>query len=218
MAERHTFDVKITRSVARNNLRWPERGEALDESGLGCNRAYMDLRFCTWRDAKRVFDQESVLIERLEAAADLDEEYELIVEELYEEDEGLFGLDIGVASSAIALSAAGCVSCSSCNAGAYGGSHYELYPVVAFFAKAQQVDLLLQFAEEANIGLENGGSGIVVAYAGDVRNMRAFADALIRKKTDFRVAARRKRAEVGAEPIEAQPSAAVSGQLKLPLD
>ncbi len=59
----------------------------------------------------------------------------MIVGGLYESDEGLFGLDIGVASAVIALSAARCIPCSSCNGGAYGGSHQERHPVIAFYAE-----------------------------------------------------------------------------------
>ena len=136
-----------------------------------------------------MFDLESTLIERLEAADDPEEEYEQVEDELYDDDEGLFGLDIGVASTTVALAAARCVTCSSCNAGAFGGSHHESYPVVAFFAKPQQVELLLECAEEAGIGLENA-EGIVVAYASDIRSMRSFAQALIRNSARFRAAMR----------------------------
>jgi hypothetical protein len=61
--------------------------------------------------------------------------YEIITEELYENESWLFGLDIGVASTVIALSAARCVPFSSCNGGAYGGSHHEFHLVVAFYAR-----------------------------------------------------------------------------------
>lgn len=212
------FEVEITRSLSRNGLRWPARGEATSEANLGCNRAYSDLRGLSWSEAARVLELGTRLIERLEAASDSDEEYDLIADELYEDDEGLFGLDIGVASTAIALSAAGCIPCSSCNAGAYGGSHYEQYPVVAFFAKPPQVDLLLRCAEEANVGIENDASGIVTAYADDIRNMRVFANALIRDKTLFRTVARTRVANVDDEIERASPRNDEGGQLNLPLD
>jgi hypothetical protein len=184
------FEVAITRSLSNQGLRWPERGEASNERNLGCNRAYVDLRGLTWNDAQRLFELETSLIERIEAATDPDEEREQVEEELYEDDEGLFGLDIGVASTTAALCAARCITCSSCNAGAYGGSHHESYPVVAFFAKPHHVDLLLKCAEEAEIGLENA-EGVVIAFASDIRNMRSFASELIRNRTKFRAVARR---------------------------
>jgi hypothetical protein len=187
--EYRKFDVEIARSLT-SGLRWPARDEASSERSLGCNRSYLDLRGMTWPDASRVFDLEETLIDRLEHAQDLDEEYALIEDELYDDDEGLFGLDIGVASTVIALSAAGCVPCSSCNAGAYGGTHHELYPTVAFFAKPKHINLLLQCALEANVGIENDSSGAVVVYADDIRNLRTFACALVRRKGAIRAATR----------------------------
>jgi hypothetical protein len=203
------FDVNITRSLD-GALRWPAPGEAADESGLGMNRQYGDLRGVSWKDAKGVFEHETTLIERLEASEDPEEECELIIEELCEHDVGLFGLDMGVASTAIALSAAGCITCTCCNAGAFGGNHAEHYPVVAFFAKPRQVNLLMECAEEAGAGLENH-KGMAVVFANDVPRMRLFAAALIRQSVKFRDLGRgtRKRS---------QPKAARPTQLKLGLD
>jgi len=126
------FDVSIVREVDRSNLRWPERGEAADETGLGCNREYTDLRRLSWVEARRVYELESSLIYRLESATDIDDEYHAIEDELLEDYPGLYGLDIGIASTVVALSAARCVPFSSCNAGALGGRrharHIQLSP------------------------------------------------------------------------------------------
>lgn len=194
MFDYRKFEVNISRSLSGQGLRWPGRGEASNERSLGCNRSYVDLRGLTWSDAQRVFELEADLVERIETATDPDEEYVLIEDELYDGDEGLFGLDIGVASTTVALCAAKCVTCSSCNAGAYGGSHYEDYPVVAFFAKPRHVELLLKCAEQAGIGLDNV-DGVVIAFACDIQNMRSFASALIRSRTSFRVAMRKKQSD-----------------------
>lgn len=191
-----SFDVDITRSLSNQGLRWPERGEAGSDSGLGCNRSYVDLRALSWGDARRIFELEATLIERIEAAADPEEEYEQIEDELYEDDEGLFGLDIGVASTVAALCAAGCVTCSSCNAGAYGGHHREHYPVVAFFAKARHVEPVLLCAGEAGVGIENA-DGMVIAFTDDIRNMRLFAAALIRNRSALRALRDNKRNDAG---------------------
>jgi hypothetical protein len=195
------FEVAITRSLSNQGLRWPGRGEASNERNLGCNRAYVDLRGLTWNDAQRLFELETSLIERIEAATDPDEEREQIEEELYEDDEGLFGLDIGVAAATVALCAAKCITCSSCNAGAYGGSHHESYPVVAFFAKPQHVEPLLKCAEEAGIGLENV-DGMVIAFASDIRNMRSFAGALIRGRATFQAVTRNNRNDRSLGPSQ----------------
>lgn len=195
------FEVNVTRSLSSEGLRWPGRGEASNERNLGCNRAYIDLRGLTWEDAERVFELESTFIERIEAAPDPEQEYAQIEEELYEDDEGLFGLDIGVASTTVALCAAQCVTCSSCNAGAYGGNHHEEYPVVAFFAKPHHVELLLQCAEEAGIGLDNA-DGVVSAFASSIRNMRSFASCLMRNRAGFRAAMRKKRNDRSPAPSQ----------------
>src|SRR4051812_49326154 len=104
-----TFDVDIERNVDGSRLAWPEPGAATHDSGLGLNREYCDLRRLSWRDAKEVYEAEGALISRIEAAHDPTEEYELIEEEACEEPDGLSGLDIGVASTVIALSAARCI-------------------------------------------------------------------------------------------------------------
>lgn len=83
-------------------LSWPGRGEATDESGLGGNRDYIDLRSLSWSEAQRVYNLEGELIARIENGEEPDE----IEDELYEEpDHHLYGLDIGVASTVAAVSA-----------------------------------------------------------------------------------------------------------------
>jgi hypothetical protein len=106
-------------------------------------------------------------------------------EEWYEEPPELYGLDLGVASSVVALSAAHCIPFSSCNAGTFGGYHHEDYPLVAFYARPPALDLLLACAEKAGIGLVAENTGELVAYAADVLHMRAFANALIQSRNDF---------------------------------
>lgn len=180
------FDVEIERSIEPEHLAWPEPGEAMDESSLGCNRNYVDLRRLPWLEARRVYSVEEKIFARIEASQDPDKEYELVVEELYEDPYDIYGLDIGVASAVVALSAARCVPFSSCNGGAFGGSHHESHPVVAFFAQPETTPLLLECAEEANSGLSMGKFGNLVVYADDIRNMRAFAHALFKRRSNIR--------------------------------
>jgi hypothetical protein len=97
----------------------------------------------------------------------------------------LYGLDIGVASTVVALSAARCVPFTSCNGGAFGAAHYERYPLAAFFAKRATAELLLEKAAEADIGLEQGGNGCVVAFSDDIRKFRRFAEIMIRSRKQF---------------------------------
>lgn len=193
------FDVEIERNVDAARLGWPEPGEAATDSGLGGNRSYIDLRRLPWSEAKRVHGCEEELITRLVSSDDPEEEYELIEEELYEDPEGIYGLDLGVASTVVALSAAGCVPFSSCNGGAFGGSHHEWHPLVAFYGRVAMVDLLLECAETSGVGLCNHGEGRLIVYAADVRHMRVFAQGLIKSRSAFRAirAYRRRNAEQG---------------------
>ena len=180
------FDIEVERSVALERLFWPEPGEAMDERSLGCNRSYLDLRRLPWREAKRVYFEEGEYISRIEDSPNPDAEYDRIQDELYEDPEGLYGLDIGVASTVAALSAARCIPFSSCNGGAFGGSHHEVHPLVALFARPEAISLLLECAERTEAGLSLAGMGGLIVYADDIRNMRNFARAIIARSTAFR--------------------------------
>ena len=131
ISEHKCFDVQIERNVDINSLSWPEPGEAMDEGYLGGNRSYIDLRYLSWKEALRVYELEEEYIKLILTSSDSDIEYEKIEEdEIHTDSVGIFGLDIGVASSVCALSAARCIPFSSCNAGAFGGFHKEIpdYP------------------------------------------------------------------------------------------
>jgi hypothetical protein len=186
MYEYPTFDVEIIRDVSRQRVYWPEAQTAQNDSGLGGNREYMDLRRLSWSEAIRVHRLEGDLIARVEEAAAPEDEYEKMEEEWCEDPPDNYGLDLGVASTVVALSAARCLPFSSCNAGAFGGRHHESYPLVAFCARPQTLGLLLECAVAAGIGLVIEETGELVAYATDVRQMRAFGNALISRRADFR--------------------------------
>ena len=197
------FDVNPARELSANGLAWPEPGAAADDSGLGCNRLYVDLRRLPWSEAKRVYELETALIARVEASEDPAEEWAVMEDALYAEpDDHLYGLDLGIASSVVALSAAKCVPFSSCNAGAFGGDHNEVYPVVAFFARPITADLLLLCAHEANIGLEVTDRGCVVAYADDIRAFRSFATAIIDRRAAFRALRNPRSVKIAPNPTE----------------
>jgi len=206
------FDVELSRQMRLAELGWPEPGEAANERGLGCNRAYMDLRRPSWTEARKVLADEAQFIARIENAEDPGEEHSIIEEEYDESGVALQGLDIGVASTVVALSAARCVPFSSCNAGTFGGNHYEVYPVVAFYAKPETANLLLAIATEVDIGMGNGGSGCLVLFSDDIRKFPMFAVAMIRRRTEFnalQLSAPRAPAASAGSPQ--------SGQYELPL-
>lgn len=182
-----TFDIEIVRNVSTSLMSWPEPGAAGVENNLGGNRSYTDLRRLPWREARRVFELESQLIDRLAKSADPDNELYEIENELWDEIDGdLYGLDIGVASSVVALSAARCIPFSSCNAGALGGHHAESHPLVAFFTRKQALPLLLDCAENAGVGLENTSNGGLIVYGVAIEAMRLFARKLMQESAAFR--------------------------------
>ena len=178
-----TFDVAITRSFKRDALGWPARGEASEDSGLGGNRDYIDLRQVSWKDASRVFELEREMMRRIESLQECDPDSNTFQEELVECERYLYGLDLGVASSVIALSAARCVPFSCCNAGAFGDHHQEKFPLVAFYARRHIADLILAAAEESGVGLQ--GDKFLIAFSDDIRKMPSFARALISRRRQF---------------------------------
>ncbi|MER9000630.1 hypothetical protein NKH58_22690 [Mesorhizobium australicum] len=182
------FDVQPERKVSAEGLRWPVGAEVETDSGLGCNREYCDLRGLSWTDARQIHALELAMIRKIESGEEPGEDYASIEDELESTDETglLMGLDIGVASTVAALSAARCIPVTSCNGGAFGIPHHEAHPLVVFCARPQQLELLVQGAEKAGVGLVSNASGHLVVYADDIRKMPAFALALIETRAAFR--------------------------------
>jgi hypothetical protein len=174
------FDVKIVRAVNAASLYWPGEHETGNGTSLAGNLEYQDFRQMTWDEAHDLHGLEAQLIARIEAAEDSDAEYNLIQDELYEDiNGGLWGLDIGIASTVAALAAIGAIPFSSCNGGAFGGFHAEEHPLLVFFARPHMIPLLLDLAAQCEIGLENSDGGSVLAYAADIRKMPLFAKRIL---------------------------------------
>jgi hypothetical protein len=206
------FEVDISRRFRVDQLSWPEPGDARNDGGLGCNRLYMDLRRMSWTDAKQVLADETTLIARITEASDPEEEVSVIDEEYDESGAELFGLDIGVASTVIALSAARCVPFSSCNGGVFGDRHNEAHPVVASYARPATANLLLEVAIEVDLGLESSAHGWLVLFSDDLRKFPKFADAMIRRRKEFNAL----RLSAPREP-KPQPALTDFSQYELPL-
>ena len=177
------FDIEIVRRFEVSRLRWPARGQASDGTGLGGNLSYADFRRFSWSDTSRIINKEQELTRNIEVFADSEPDSDSLAEEIIESERYLHGLDLGVASTVIALSAARCIPFSSCNGGAFGDEHEEKFPLVAFFARPQMAELLNASAEEADIALQ--GEEHLIAYANDVRKMQRFARALIVRNALF---------------------------------
>lgn len=131
---------RIERYIDPDSLEWPTPRQAADDYGLGGNREYMDLRGLTWSEVFETIALEDALLSRYENSADLSEGT-VEDEEDAEEDFSLLRIiDLGLAGTVAALSAARCIPCTSCNAGAFGGHHHEAYPIVVFYARAQHAN------------------------------------------------------------------------------
>lgn len=177
-------DVDIRQEVDISKLRWPEDCECEDESTLGMNRSYMDLRGFQFSEVSKLIKSEQKYRSRIDAGEDYDD----LQEELFEDFgeiyyQGFFGLDPGVASSVAALSAFGCVPFTSCNGGEFGGRHYETMPLVAFFALPKHVAPLLEAAKDCRVGLVNdvAGAGAIVLFAAWTKDLQGFAAHLSEK-------------------------------------
>jgi hypothetical protein len=173
------FNLTIERSVKLDSLGWPEPGAAAAD-GLRCNRAYCDLRGYSWRQSMEILQLEERLTTRFQSKEDSRTVLGAVSRELDElhdnGEDGLLGLDLGVASTVIALSAARCIPFSSCNGGAFGDHHEEAHPLVSFFVKPAWVAILLNIAKEADVGLYNSGDALVVY--GEILDMLSFARGL----------------------------------------
>ena len=146
MFEYPKFDVTVSRNIDKGLMYWPVPEEVCDEKEPGGNHEYWDLRNLSLSEAKRLFDNETELIARIESAEDPDEEYALILDELWENPDDLMSLELGVASTVGAISTTGCIPISSCNGGVFGDSHGADCPLVAFYARSSDVDTLLELA------------------------------------------------------------------------
>jgi hypothetical protein len=168
--------VNKEREIKTDDLWWPPDRQA--SRGLGGNKEYIDFRGFAWDDANRILTFEQDLVDRIDKSVNPDITYEEVLDELYEDDEGLMGLDIGVTGVVLSLSVATCIPFTSCNGGFYGGHHREHYPLVGFYARPGVVTILLEAATEADIGMITS-EGEVFAYSDNVRSMLTFGRTLL---------------------------------------
>jgi len=155
-----------------------EADAAGDDGYLHGNSRYEDHRGWTWRDVRSALVREIAVVAQVAEAADSAAAESAFEAERDPEDEGpdvLWGLDIGVASAVITLSALGAIPFISCNAGSFGGPHPAARPYVAFFIASASPDTLLGLARAADVGLE-ADNGIVLLYARSVVDLIRFAE------------------------------------------
>lgn len=152
-------------------LAWFEGEDAAEDSGLGCNRDYRDLRGMTSADLHRVIRAETSLIDQVlddgltDSAFEVDPDCPSEVEEL----------ELGTASAVIALSVIGCIPYTSCNGGVFGGTHAADRLMVGFYMRPVHVEIVREASRSAGVGLTNDRCGGVYVVASDPRSMIAFA-------------------------------------------
>jgi hypothetical protein len=168
-------NLEIRRSVGRGACCWPSGVGAGQYPGSGWCRDYTDVRGCSWEQAGAAVEFERELLSQ---HAGHEGVFEPDVDEV-ELCEALMVFDVGVASTVIVLSAAGCLPYSSCNGGLLGDHHEYDRPQVVFFAPQKLLPVLVRCAEVAGAGIEDYEGGFIV-YADDLLKMVKFAEELLR--------------------------------------
>jgi hypothetical protein len=181
----HHYSVPIERELDVDQLARISESAAYEaeESGeLAGNQMYQDLRGYGWAEVAAALEVEHRIIARLQAAEDLEAEAANVEDdriESFEPVDSLWGLDVGVASATIALSALGGVPVGSCNAGGFGGLHQAAFPYVTFFVGHALPETLIAIARAANVGLRNAEGGLAQIFgAGDLDLLRFAETAL----------------------------------------
>lgn len=178
----YTADVDIQQSVDASLVEMPDEERLTSRDGLIDNHEYDQMWDVTIDDATETIAREAELLARIEAISEEEQKQKLeeICDELHEDCDLLIGLDFGVAGLVDALTATGCVTISSCNGGVMGDVHTESFPWIIFHAPRTLIDLLLQAATEANVGLVNTHAGMLEAYSDEIIKFNNMADRLIK--------------------------------------
>ena len=186
MAVQRTYPIEIVRDIRSHDLATcpAEEVDQGEDEGFYGNQHFRDLRDVTWDQVAEAVRAEEVLFQRFAEAVDLDDEAERLEEERGEallDDEDYWGLDVGVIGATLALSALGCVTVSSCNAGGFGGQHVARFPHIAFFLPRELADQVLGVAVEADVGLDVIDGGLARLFGARDDDLHRFAQALLRR-------------------------------------
>ena len=180
-----TYPVAISRALDAGRLAALSDVDADEgeESGfLAGNQMYQDLRALSWADLAATIELEAELMARLQAADDLDAAAEMLDEErldVNEPGDGLWGLDIGVASAVAAFSVLGGTPVSSCNAGGFGGTHTAEHPYLAGYLPAAASGALKKAAVAADVGIASTEDGLVQVFGRTDFDLLRFARSVL---------------------------------------
>jgi hypothetical protein len=165
--------VSFTQNVITSRMGVISEERASASDGLDVNHNYEDLRGYSQTDLEDVLAFETETFIRLEVAH-FDADSVATADEEWYESFLLPGVDFGIGSTVIALSALGCTPITSCRGNSLTDGHRHECPTVCFYATKGLVPLLLQLAGSVGVSLENN-SDMLEIYAADVRSMVAFA-------------------------------------------
>ena len=184
------FDVDVEVAAINPDLLRVIWLDDVSADGIGDNRMYEDLSGTEWSEVQAVIDEEAPLVRSAaQRATDADEFDQILnrtLAELYPDDnsdEGplarFIALDAGVMSAVAALSAAGCVSTTSCRGHRRRG---EPCPLVRFAADELRLTPILDAASRAGCGLLLDEDGMLQLYAVDTLAFVAFARELLLRR------------------------------------
>jgi hypothetical protein len=169
--------------IRKDKVGWPNEEEVSGQTFNG-NNLYMDLRGKSWRQAERAFQIEQSLFGGISGCRTA-ERQQVLLRRIWKLEQLFDGLDIGTVAAVYAISAAGGIPVTSCNAGCFGGSHREPFPVVGFWWPRSNLPLLRECAKQAQISLWLHHRGELVAGSRTIRRMSAFAAALLERRERF---------------------------------
>jgi hypothetical protein len=179
------YPIAISRALDAGRLAALSDTEAdeAEESGfLAGNQMYQDLRALSWADLAAAIELEADLMSRLQAADDLGAAAEVLDDERLDVNEpadGLWGLDVGVASAVAAFSVLGGTPVSSCNAGGFGGTHTAEHPYLAGYLPTAASSVLMKAAVAADVGIASTDDGLVQVFGRTDFDLLRFARAVV---------------------------------------
>jgi hypothetical protein len=177
---------KIWRSVNFKKLQWPDEETLSYEDGLVDNHCYMDMRGMTWVDFGRCYKNERRLLSRIDKDAQTTQQFEELLDKFdggeeygdVADDFYFCGMETGIASPVIALSAMGCAPFSSCRG--HPGQVSREHAHVVFFARKDMARRLMNLVKGSmlEVGLINERAeqyGCLNLYARDCVTMLNFS-------------------------------------------
>ncbi|MDQ0839183.1 hypothetical protein [Sphingomonas faeni] len=177
------YEVSEPSVVRVQALRWPSNDQAANGKKWVVNHMYRDLRSFSWQAAGEMLAVEADAMTALSVMTDEGDRARFIGAPRLVS--SLRQLDLGVAGTVAALSAARCVPIMSCNAGAFGGRHSEVAPVIGFYARGAAAPLLVAIAAETGVLLRNHRYGDLAVEATTIDRMHAFGRSLFEHRDAF---------------------------------